>query len=205
MLRPATLAAAVMAALALPLSAQASPVGLGLSYLAPSGVAANNFNGGGALSLYVHRGMGPAVEGRFHVDLIGLPGKDFRRPEGASEGQYKSEAKGVGVGYDWLFHFDGRRSAPGAYALIGVGGLRWTEEFTAKSDPSARNPYSVVDSEDFTSFALTVGLGVRLSRNIGLEVRHTETRTDKIRWFGEDERFVDAGLSHTSVGVTFRF
>ncbi len=205
MIRPATAAALLGLAAAGALSAQSSPVGLGLSYVAPSGVAANNFNGGGALSLYVHKPMGPAIEGRFHVDLMGLPGKDFRKPEGATEGQYKSEAKGVAVGYDWLFHFDGARSAPGVYALIGVGGIHWTEEFTAKSDPSARNPYSVVDSQDFTSFALTVGLGVRLSRNVGLEIRHTETRTDKIHWFSETERFVDAGLSNTSVGVTFRF
>jgi hypothetical protein len=205
MLRPASLAVGLALAAALPLSAQSSPVGLGLSYVAPSGVAAHNFNGGGALSLYVHKPMGPAVEGRFHVDLIGLPGKDFRRPEGASEGQYKSEARGVGIGYDWLFHVDGRRSAPDVYALIGVGGIHWTEEFTAQSDPGAREPYRVVDKDDFTSFALTVGLGVRLSRNVGLEVRHTETRTDKIHWFSETERFVDAGLSNTSVGVTFRF
>lgn len=205
MIRAASRSAALALAAAGALSAQSSPVGLGLSYVAPSGVSANNFNGGGALSLYVHRGMGPAVEGRFHVDILALPGKDFRRPEGATEGQYKSEARGVGIGYDWLFHFDGRQSAPGAYALIGVGGLRWTEEFTAQSDPGARTPYHVVDTQDFTSFALTVGLGVRLSRNVGLEVRHTEARTDKIHWFGESERFVDAGLSNTSLGVTFRF
>ena len=204
MLRPATFAAVLALAAALPLSAQSSPVGLGLSYVAPSGVAANNFNGGAALSLYVSRRMGPAIEGRFHVDLRGLPGKDFRKPDGAADGQYKSEAKAVGVGYDWLLHFDGNR-VPGAYAVIGVGGIHWTEEFTARSDQGSRTPYHVVDSHDFTSFALTLGLGLRLSRNVGLEVRHTEARTDKIRFFGEDERFVDAGFSNTSLGVTFRF
>ncbi|MBK8726762.1 MAG: outer membrane beta-barrel protein [Holophagaceae bacterium] len=202
--RPATFAAALALAAALPLAAQSSPVGLGLSYIAPSGVAANNFNGGGALSLYVHKRMGPAIEGRFHLDLMGLPGKDFRKPDGAGDGQYKSEAKAIGLGYDWLLHFDGIR-APGAYALIGVGGIRWNEEFTAQSDPGSRTPYHVVDSNDFTSFALTIGLGVRLTRNLGLEVRHTEARTDKIRFFGESERFVDAGFSHTSLGMAFRF
>jgi opacity protein-like surface antigen len=204
MRRPATLAAAFAVAAALPLAAQSSPVGLGLSYIAPSGVAASNFNGGAALSLYVHKRMGPVIEGRFHVDLMGLPGKAFRKPDGAAEGEYKSEAKAVGIGYDWLLHFDGMR-APSAYAIVGVGGIHWTEEFTAQSDAGARSPYHVVDSQDFTSFALTLGLGVRLSRNIGLEVRHTEARTDRIHWFSETERFVDAGFSHTALGVTFRF
>jgi hypothetical protein len=190
--------------LAAPLCAQSSPVGLGLSYISPSGVAANNFKGGGALSVYVHNRMGAAVEGRFRVDLMVLPGQAFRRPEGATEGEFKSEAKGVGLGYDWLFHFDGVR-APGVYALVGVGGIKWSEEFTTRSDSGSRTPYKVVDTSDFTSFALTVGLGVRLSRNMGMEVRHTETRTDKIHWFRDTERFVDAGFSNTTVGLSFRF
>lgn len=205
MIRPATRAAAFLLAAAAALSAQSSRVGFGLAAVVPSGVAANNFKSGGSLSFHVHNAMGPAIEGRFHVDVLGLPGKDFRRPYEAAQGEFKSEARGVGVGYDWLFPFDGRRGGPGAYALVGIGGLRWTEEFTTRNVPGAREPYQVVDSEDFHSFALTLGIGVRLSRNIGLEVRHTEARTDKIRWFGEDERFVDAGLSHTSLGITFRF
>jgi hypothetical protein len=201
--RTATLATAALL-LAAPLAAQSSPVGLGVSYVNPSGVAANNFKGGGALSLYVHNRMGDAVEGRFRLDLTVLPGQAFRRPDGATEGQFKSEAKGVGVGYDWLFHFNGVRS-PGVYALVGVGGVKWSEEFTAQSDPGSRTPYEVVDTSDFTSFAFTVGVGVRLSRNIGMEVRHTETRKDKIHWFSDTERFVDAGLSNTTVGLSFRF
>ena len=186
------------------LMAQNSPVGLGFSYLAPSGVANNNFKGGGELSLFVHKDFSPVVEGRFHVDGIYLPGKDFRHPEGTTSGQFKSEAKGVGVGYDWLFNFDENRG-PGAYALLGIGGVHWTEDFTAQNDPGARDPYKVVDSKDFTSFSVTVGLGVRLSRNVGLELRHTETRTNHIHFFGTDETLVDAGLSNTALGLNIRF
>ncbi len=186
------------------LLAQSSPVGLGFAYLAPSGVAANNFKGGGALSLYIHKDFSPVVEGRLHLDALYFPGKDFRRPEGVTAGQFKSEAKGFGVGYDWLFNFNENRG-PGAYALLGIGGVHWTEDFTAQNDVGARDPYKVVDSNDFTSFSVALGLGVRLSRNVGLELKHTETRTNHIHFFGTDETLVDAGLSNTSLGLTVRF
>lgn len=203
MRRPATLAAAFAVAAALPLAAQSSPVGLGLSYIAPSGVAASNFNGGAALSLYVHKPMGPVIEGRFHVDLMGLPGKPSASPTAPPTANTRARPR------PWASATTGSSTlmATGfrAYALIGVGGIHWTEEFTAQSDAGARSPYHVVDSQDFTSFALTIGLGVRLSRNIGSEVRHTEARTDRIHWFSETERFVDAGFSHTALGVTVRF
>ncbi len=108
------------------------------------------------------------------------------------------------MGYDWLFNFN-ESHGPGAYALLGIGGVHWTEEFTAQNDAGARDPYEVVDSNDFTSFSVAVGLGVRLSRNVGLELKHTETRTNHIHFFGTDETFVDAGLSNTSIGLTLRF
>ena len=197
----------LLAAAPLALQAQDLPsrFGLGFAFVAPQGDWKDTYDSGWNVGLHVHFNREGNHEQRLRIDFIGL--KEFKESGRLMGADYtvKANAAGVGVGYDWLFHFDGRRSAPGAYALIGVGGIRWTEEFTAKSEPSARNPYHVVDSQDFTSFALTVGLGVRLSRNIGLEVRHTEARTDKIRWFGESERFVDAGLSNTSVGITFRF
>ncbi len=188
------------AACALSAQSQEQPAshrfGLNLQMMFPTDTAGKLYKAGYNIGIPFYFRQGEEVEGRLRIEI------------GHFEGKSRSDYPGVEVisadtrfiGYDWLVRM-GPSRAPGVDFLIGIGGAHWYQSRTYTS--SVGTPASNYTDEgygDKIAFVLSVGFIFHINSRVGIEAKQMLTSLPN-----SQRDFHDADLSHTSVGVAFRF
>ena len=173
-------------------------MGINAYFTQPADTAARMYSSGWKINLAVHVRRESLVEGRVRMEF-----GEFREGKDVVRNPYSTvrySAQTRLVGYDWLIPLGDKREA-GVDLILGIGGAHWFRE--RRETPIAGSPYpyySNSDTQHELGFAGTIGFRIRLTRNVGLEIHHVLTSLP-----GSDRDFEDAELSHTAIGVGFRF
>ena len=194
-------ALSLLVALQLPTTVQAQELSprLGLDVFAaqPNDTAGNLYASGWKLSLTIHVRREAEVEGRVRMEF----GR-FGEGSGTTNGNYsrtKTRAQTRMVSYDWLIPL-GQKAETGFDLILGIGGAHWITHSQVETLPGNPYPYSYTYDDDNLAFAATLGLRYRLGRHWTLEVHHVFSTTP-----GHQKDFEDAELSHTALGLGYRF
>lgn len=176
-------------------SSAAHRFGLNFQVMLPSDTAGKLYQTGYSIGIPFYFRPGEDVEGRLRVEIGHFNGK--RR--NVNSGTEEVSADTRFVGYDWLVHMGPSRD-PGVDFLIGVGGAHWyqtlTQTYPAGSD-------LVITDEGYgekLAFVLSLGFVFHLNSHVGFEVKQMLTSLPN-----SQRDFHDADLSHTSLGLAFRF
>jgi hypothetical protein len=174
-------------------------MGLGAFFTQPTDTGGKLYASGWKVNLTVHVRREAQVEGRVRLELGEFrDGKEVYDWGGGAASRYSARTRLVG--YDWLIPL-GPKQATGLDLILGLGGAHWFRESRHYSLPGNPYPFAYSSSSgDELAFAGTVGLRYRLARNFELEIHQVFTSTPK-----SDRDFSDAELSHTALGLSFRF
>ena len=192
-----SLAFTLLAAPAMQAQELSPRMGFAAFFTQPADSAAKLYGSGWKVNLTVHVHREALVEGRVRLEFGEFSeGKGLLYPPYSGE-RYRAQSRLVG--YDWLIPLGPKRET-GVDLILGIGGAHWKRHWTHYSLPGNPYPYDYSDYEDQVAFAGTVGFRLRLTRKVELEVHHVLTSTPS-----SHRDFEDAELSHTAVGVGFRF
>ncbi len=170
--------------------------GLNLQMMLPTDTAGSLYKTGYNIGIPFYFRHGRDVEGRLRVELGHFDGKS-RNVYGGVE---TVSADTRFVGYDWLVRLGPGRD-PGVDLLIGVGGAHWYQTLTRTYPAGTPNPnYTDEDYGNKVAFVLSVGFIFHINSHVGIEAKQMLTSLPNSR-----RDFHDADLSHTSLGVAFRF
>lgn len=191
-----SLAFALLAAPGLQAQDLSPRMGMAVFFTQPTDVGGNLYGSGWKVDLTIHVRRESFVEGRVRLEAGEFrEGKDVITPYN----RVRYSARTRLVGYDWLIPL-GEKRERGVDLILGLGGAHWFRERTetvTNGAPYWQN-YSSTDNE--LAFAGTVGLRLRLNRNVELELHQVLTSVP-----GNKKDFEDGELSHTAMGVGFRF
>jgi len=170
--------------------------GLNLQVMVPTDTAGKLYKTGYSVGIPIYFRQGEKVEGRLRMEVGRFEGKSRK----AYYGYETISANTRFVGYDWLVRLGAKRD-PGVDFLIGIGGSHWYQTRTA-AYPAGDHPPYPIDSDYGSQLAFTVSVGFifHLNRHVGIEAKQMLTSLP-----GSNRDFTDAELSHTSVGMAFRF
>ena len=191
------LALAIAAAPALKAQELSPRMGFNAYFTQPADTAGKMYSSGWKLNLAIHVRREAHVEGRVRLEF-----GEFRVGKEVVRAPYSTvrySAQTRLVGYDWLIPLGDKRET-GVDLILGIGGAHWFRERTEASLAGNTYPFHHSDTQHELGFAGTVGFRIRLTRNVGLEIHHVLTSNP-----GSDRDFEDAELSHSALGVGFRF
>jgi hypothetical protein len=198
---PTALSLAILLPLTPGLEAQElSPrMGLGAFFTQPTDSGGKLYASGWKVNLAIHVRREALVEGRVRLEFGEFrEGKEVFDWGGAAASRYSARTRLVG--YDWLIPL-GTKQATGLDLILGLGGAHWFRQSSHYSLPGNAYPFAYYSSSgDELAFAGTLGLRYRLARNFELEIHQVFTSTPR-----SDKDFSDGELSHTSLGLSFRF
>jgi len=170
--------------------------GLNLQAMLPTDTAGKLYKTGYNIGIPFYFRQGKDVEGRLRVEVGHFDGKR-RSVYGGTE---EVSADTRFVGYDWLVRLGPSRD-PGVDFLIGIGGAHWYQTRSYTSSTGTPNMgYTDEDYGEKVAFVLSVGFIFHITRHVGIEAKQMLTSLP-----GSQREFQDADLSHTSLGVAFRF
>jgi hypothetical protein len=169
--------------------------GLNLQMMLPTDTAAKLYKTGYNIGIPFYFRQGEEVEGRLRVEIGHFEGKS-RNVYGGVE---SISADTRYVGYDWLIRLGPSRD-PGVDLLIGVGGAHWYQNLSRTYPQGADVMYVDDGYGEKVAFVLSVGFIFHINRNVGIEAKQMLTSLPN-----SERDFHDADLSHTSLGVAFRF
>lgn len=172
-------------------------MGIAIFLTHPTDSAAKLYGSGWKANLTVHVHRESLVEGRVRMEF-----GEFSQGDGVNEygyGGYHYSAKTRLVGYDWLIPL-GQKRETAVDLILGMGGAHWYRQRSGYSTPGNAYWQTYSHTEDQVAFAATVGFRLRLNRNLELELHQVFTSTP-----GSQRDFEDGELSHTALGVGFRF
>jgi hypothetical protein len=172
-------------------------VGIAAFATLPTGAGSHFYNSGWKVNLTIHVRREQLVEGRVRMELGQFPEGSGRVDSSFTATVQRARTRLVG--YDWLIPL-GEKRPTGLDLILGIGGAHWFSESRVSSLPGNPYPFTYNYSDDTIAFAATVGLRYRLSRNLELELHQVFTSTP-----GHSRDFEDAELSHTAIGLGFRF
>ncbi|MBL0212030.1 MAG: hypothetical protein IPQ13_14135 [Holophagaceae bacterium] len=169
--------------------------GLNFQLMLPVDTAGQLYKTGYNIGIPFYFRQGEEVEGRLRVEIGHFEGKSRKMVSGTEE----ISADTRYVGYDWLVRLGPSRD-PGVDFLIGIGGAHWYQ--TRAYSPAAGSDIYVVDEDygDKIAFVLSLGFIFHITRHVGIEAKQMLTSLPN-----SHRDFHDADLSHTSLGVAFRF
>jgi len=171
-------------------------VGLAAFVSQPTDVGGKLYGSGWKVNLTIHVRRESFVEGRVRMEVGEFrEGKDVVTPY--SNVRYSARARLVG--YDWLIPL-GEKRERGVDLILGIGGAHWFRERIVSNVSGTPYWQNYSDTDNELAFAGTVGFRFRLNRNVELEVHQVLTSVP-----GGNKDFEDGELSHTAVGVGFRF
>lgn len=199
-----TLFVLLFAAKALCAQGQDEPVshrfGLNLQVMIPTDTAAKLYQAGYSVGIPFYFHSGEPVEGRLRVEIGHFNGKSRVVSDFFGVHQESVTADTRFVGYDWLVRM-GEARYPGADFLVGIGGAHWYQTRTTSTTTGGSNVTRKDDGYgEKVGFVLSLGFIFHITRNVGIEAKQMLTSLP-----GTRRDFTDAELSHTSVGVAFRF
>ena len=170
--------------------------GLNFQMMIPTDTAGKLYKTGYNIGIPFYFRQGEDVEGRLRIEI------------GHFDGKSRSDYPGIEVisadtrfiGYDWLIKMGPSRD-PGVDFLIGIGGAHWYQNrsYTSSVGTPASN-YTDEGYGDKIAFVLSVGFIFHITSHIGIEAKQMLTSVPN-----SQRDFHDADLSHTSLGVAFRF
>lgn len=190
------LAVALLAAPAIQAQELSPRVGMAVFFTQPTDVGGNLYGSGWKVNLTVHVHRESFVEGRVRMEFGEFrEGKDVLTPY--SSARYSARTRLVG--YDWLIPL-GQKRERGVDLILGIGGAHWFRERVVSNTTGAPYWQNYSDTDNELAFAATVGFRLRLNRNVELELHQVLTSIP-----GNKRDFEDGELSHTAMGVGFRF
>lgn len=187
------------AASILPAQGQEPPAahrfGLNLQLMLPTDTAGELYKTGYNIGIPFYFRQGEDVEGRLRVEIGHFEGKTRKIDSGTED----ISADTRYIGYDWLVRLGPSRD-PGVDFLIGIGGAHWYQ--TRSYKPAAGSDIYVIDEDygDKIAFVLSIGFIFHITNHVGIEAKQMLTSLPN-----SHRDFHDADLSHTSLGVAFRF
>jgi len=196
--RPASLGLvfALLAAPAIQAQELSPRVGLAAFFMQPTDTGGKLYGSGWKVNLTIHVHRESWVEGRVRMEFGEFSeGKDVITPYSG----VRYSARTRLVGYDWLIPL-GEKRERGVDLILGIGGAHWFRERTEFATTGAPYWQNYSSTENELAFAGTVGFRFRLNRNVELELHQVLTSVP-----GNKKDFEDGELSHTAVGVGFRF
>lgn len=179
--------------LVLPLTAQDAPngnrMGLALYGLQAAGGWAGDYgNPGALLTLHIHFNREGANLGRLYIgrgevkasrdvkygDVFSYP-NPWPSPPVVTPDMRQARTSMWTIGYEVMPHFKGH-SREGAFAILGIGGAFWRQEFSSdRSIPAYGGYYTWHGTDDDLAFQATVGGGYRFNLHWTVEARFTVT------------------------------
>ena len=197
-LRPALVLLSILLAAPVAQTQELSPrVGLAAFATLPASKGAALYDSGWKLSFSIHVRREEVVEGRVRMEVGEFPAGKGRLDPGATITVQRARTRLVG--YDWLIPL-GAKGPTGLDVILGIGGVHWFTDTRVTSLPNNPYPFSWSYSDSDVAFASTLGLRYRLARHFTLEAHHVFTFKPAN---GSD--FSDGELSHTSIGIGYRF
>lgn len=177
-------------------SSVAHRFGVNFQVMIPADTAGKLYQTGYNIGIPFYFRQGEDVEGRLRIEIGHFEGKN----RSVYPGIEKISADTRFVGYDWLVKLGPSRD-PGADFLIGIGGAHWyqTRSYTSPTGTPDSN-YTDNDYGDKLAFVLSVGFVFHITSHIGIEAKQMLTSLPN-----SQRDFHDADLTHTSLGVAFRF
>ena len=172
-----------------------SRFGLNLQVMLPTDTAGSLYKTGYAIGIPFYFRQGEDVEGRLRVEIGHFDGKN-RTVYGETE---SISADTRFIGYDWLIKMGPARD-PGVDFLIGIGGAHWYQSITRSHTPGSDVVYVDDGYGEKIAFVLSVGFIFHVNSHVGIEAKQMLTSLPN-----SQRDFHDADLSHTSLGVAFRF
>ncbi len=174
--------------------------GVNLQVMIPTDTAAKLYQTGYSVGIPFYFHQGEQVEGRLRVEFGHFNGKTRTVSNYIGIHQESVSTDTRFVGYDWLVRLGESRDS-GVDLIVGIGGAHWYQTRTTSSTAGG----AIVTSSDDgygekLAFVLSVGFTFHITRNVGIEAKQMLTSLP-----GSNRDFSDAELSHTSVGVAFRF
>ncbi len=169
--------------------------GLNIQMMLPTDTAGSLYKTGYNIGIPFYFRQGQDVEGRLRVEIGHFDGKTrtvYGEPQSISaDTRY--------IGYDWLVRMGPSRN-PGVDFLIGVGGAHWYQTLTRTHTPGSDIVYVDDGYGEKIAFVLSVGFIFHINNHVGIEAKQMLTSLPN-----SQRDFHDADLSHTSLGVAFRF
>jgi hypothetical protein len=170
--------------------------GLNVQLMLPTDTAGKLYKTGYNIGMPFYFRQGEEVEGRLRIEIGHFDGKNRSVHPGSEE----ISADTRFVGYDWLVRLGPSRD-PGVDFLIGIGGAHWyqTRSYTS---PAGAPSVDYIDEGygDKVAFVLSVGFIFHITSHVGIEAKQMLTSLPN-----SQRDFHDADLSHTSIGLAFRF
>ena len=162
----------------------------------PTDTAGKLYKTGYSIGIPFYFHQGEAVEGRLRFEFGHFDGKS----RNVNSGYEKVSADTRYIGYDWLVQIGPSRD-PGVNFLIGIGGAHWYQTRSYTSPVGAPNmSYTDEGYGEKVAFVLSVGFIFQLNSHVGIEAKQMFTSLPN-----SQRDFHDADLSHTSLGLAFRF
>ncbi len=171
-------------------------VGLAAFVTQPADVGGKLYGSGWKVNLTIHVHRESFVEGRVRMEI-----GEFQEGKGVVTpyNTVKYSARSRLVGYDWLIPL-GEKRERGVDLILGIGGAHWFRERTQSNIGGLPSWQSYATTDNELAFAGTVGIRFRLNRHVELEIHQVLTSVP-----GDNKDFEDGELSHTALGVGFRF
>ena len=170
--------------------------GLNIQLMLPTDTAGKLYKTGYNIGMPFYFRQGEDVEGRLRVEIGHFEGKSRNIGSGSEEVSADTRF----IGYDWLVKLGPSRE-PGVDFLIGIGGAHWYQTRTYSAFAGSPNVnYTDEDYGDKLAFVLSVGFIFHINNHVGIEAKQMLTSLPN-----SQRDFHDADLSHTSLGVAFRF
>ncbi|MBL0311160.1 MAG: hypothetical protein IPP78_00315 [Holophagaceae bacterium] len=172
-----------------------SRFGLNIQMMLPTDTAGSLYKTGYNIGIPFYFRQGEDVEGRLRVEIGHFDGKNR-----TVYGEVQSiSADTRYVGYDWLIKMGPSRN-PGVDFLVGVGGAHWYQSISHTYAPGSDVIYVDDGYGEKLAFVLSLGFLFHINSHVGIEAKQMLTSLPNSR-----RDFHDADLSHTSLGVAFRF
>ena len=170
--------------------------GLNLQVMLPTDTAGKLYKTGYNIGIPFYFRQGEEVEGRLRVEIGHFNG----RRRSVNSGYEEVSADTRYIGYDWLVRLGPARE-PGVDFLLGIGGAHWYQTRSGAS-PAGTSYQNYTDEGygDKVAFVLSIGFIFHLTSHVGIEAKQMLTSLPN-----SQRDFHDADLSHTSLGVAFRF
>ncbi len=178
--------------------------GLNLQAMLPTDTAGKLYKTGYNIGIPFYFHQGEAVEGRLRVEIGHFEGKS----RSVNSGFEKISADTRFVGYDWLVRLGPSRDQgdqadqgnPGVDFLFGIGGAHWYQTLSYTSPTGTNMNYTDKGYGQKLAFVLSVGFVFHITSHVGIEAKQMLTALPN-----SQRDFHDADLSHTSLGLAFRF
>lgn len=170
--------------------------GLNINVMFPTGTAGDFYKTGYNIGIPFYFRLGEPVEGRLRIELGHFDGKT----RDSYSGREVVSADTRYVGYDWLIQL-GQSRDPGVDFLVGIGGAHWNQTRTFTS--LVGTPSTNSTNEEYgnkVAFVLSLGFIFHFTSHMGLEAKQMFSSVPN-----SERDFHDADLSHTSLGLAFRF